>query len=470
MKIKAILKRTGAIMATLAVFFANSGLASARIVFQDDSQHNIPSPGLVLDYDNTGGTEVSTSVQFGNHNTGTNGTLSWDITNDEFNFDNTVNITTGDLEIGGTGLSTTGGAALVGITDSGGYFTGTDVEAALQEAGAGITSAFQQDFEDIYSSDGDNTLTAGSGFTVNAIGNSLTLDADDFSLDSTTSSNITMNANSAGQATLSISALNSGAGNGLLDVNGDSIDIDSNTWDITSAGAASGFTTISASGNITTSGGDVIIGTTGLSDTTGPTTSGASLVGTFDEFGNSASANVQDVLDDLDAAITANASDITKVYDTLLFYPEYPDATYEADGTNGNGMLESLPVSGKHYYKWTTQQTSALNMMDIYVRYELPADLANLTSVSLEYVTGTTNSTDNNVDLTIFDASGTTCNSSTDNVSSGAGTPATTTINSFGTCSFAAGDEIGINVNVASKYSSGSEYAGAGFIDIEYTK
>ncbi|MFH1024230.1 MAG: hypothetical protein V1809_12690 [Planctomycetota bacterium] len=64
-------------------------------------------------------------------------------------------------------------------------------------------------------------------------------------------------------------------------------------------------------------------GTTTLNETTSATDSGAYLVGVFDEFDNSSSANVQDVLDDLDAAITAisaggiadNAVTTTKIAD-----------------------------------------------------------------------------------------------------------------------------------------------------------
>ncbi len=56
-------------------------------------------------------------------------------------------------------------------------------------------------------------------------------------------------------------------------------------------------------------GFDFYIGAIGLNDTgISRTTSGASRIGTFDEFTNSASLNVQDVLDDLDAAITTFAS------------------------------------------------------------------------------------------------------------------------------------------------------------------
>lgn len=57
------------------------------------------------------------------------------------------------------------------------------------------------------------------------------------------------------------------------------------------------------------SGGDLTIGAIGLNDAgTSNADSGASLVGTFDEFANSNSTNVQDVLDDLDSAIGAGAS------------------------------------------------------------------------------------------------------------------------------------------------------------------
>jgi len=48
-------------------------------------------------------------------------------------------------------------------------------------------------------------------------------------------------------------------------------------------------------------------GTTTLDESTAADDSGAFLIGAFDEFGNSDSTNVQDVLDDLDASITAAA-------------------------------------------------------------------------------------------------------------------------------------------------------------------
>ena len=59
--------------------------------------------------------------------------------------------------------------------------------------------------------------------------------------------------------------------------------------------------TSNGSGNVTIdSSADFIIGTTGLTETTAAADSGAYLIGAYDEFANSDSANVQDVLDDLD--------------------------------------------------------------------------------------------------------------------------------------------------------------------------
>src|SRR5690606_30438767 len=78
----------------------------------------------------------------------------------------------------------------------------------------------------------------------------------------------------------SIGAVSIGGGSNTVAIN-------SSSWDVSTAGAASGFTTFSASGNITTTGGDVIIGSTGLSETTSATDSGAFKIGVFDEFTNS---------------------------------------------------------------------------------------------------------------------------------------------------------------------------------------
>ena len=59
-----------------------------------------------------------------------------------------------------------------------------------------------------------------------------------------------------------------------------------------------------------------------LAETTAANDSGAYLVGTFDEFDNSNSANVQDVLDDLDATLTTSLSNTGYFDQTNGLYPK----------------------------------------------------------------------------------------------------------------------------------------------------
>ncbi|QQS39313.1 MerR family DNA-binding transcriptional regulator [Candidatus Woesebacteria bacterium] len=103
---------------------------------------------------------------------------------------------------------------------------------------------------------------------------------------------------------------------GNLAVNGDMITADGATLTINAGGnvdiqdslTADSITT-DVGGVTIASGQDVTIGLIGLNDTgSDEDMSGASLVGVFAEFANSSGTNVQDVLDDLDAAIGAGSS------------------------------------------------------------------------------------------------------------------------------------------------------------------
>ncbi|MEZ6255404.1 MAG: hypothetical protein R3B92_01335, partial [Patescibacteria group bacterium] len=100
-------------------------------------------------------------------------------------------------------------------------------------------------------------------------------------------------------------------------------------------------TTLQVVGNITISGGnDLFIGNIGLNDNgSGPTTSGASLIGTYDEFANSNSTNVQDVLDDFDAALGAGASKWTDIGTT----------TYLTQITHDLAVGGSEPTTGLYF-------------------------------------------------------------------------------------------------------------------------
>ncbi|MFA6016423.1 MAG: hypothetical protein WC742_15295, partial [Gallionellaceae bacterium] len=160
------------------------------------------------------------------------------------------------------------------------------------------------------SSAGGNALTldSSSGNVVVASGDTLQIQSGNISSNNTA---ISIDSGSANQVNL-----------------GASDTLSNGTWTITGAGAVSGVTTISAGTNETingidisagtvsdvdnltiNTGGDLTIGLIGLNDLgTSNLNSGASLIGAFDEFANSNSTNIQDVLDDFDAAIGSGAS------------------------------------------------------------------------------------------------------------------------------------------------------------------
>src|SRR5690606_3473953 len=101
-------------------------------------------------------------------------------------------------------------------------------------------------------------------------------------------------------------------------------------------------------------GSDLYIGAIGLNDTgTDNTDSGAALIGVFDEFENSNSSNVQDVLDDFDATLTANVllnDSGTAVYltnltrDFAIGGSEPTDSAFYFDESTGDIFFEGSTV------------------------------------------------------------------------------------------------------------------------------
>jgi len=92
------------------------------------------------------------------------------------------------------------------------------------------------------------------------------------------------------------------------------------------------------------SGGDLTIGAIGLNDVgIDNITSGASLVGVFDEFANSAGTTVQDVLDDLDAAIGAGSSKWT--LSSGVVYPQTISNQVGIGTTTNADVVSSLYVT-----------------------------------------------------------------------------------------------------------------------------
>ena len=104
------------------------------------------------------------------------------------------------------------------------------------------------------------------------------------------------------------------------------------------AGTGNSFA-VSAAGTIAIASGQTLtIGTTSLNESTSASDSGAFLVGVFDEFANSTGTNVQDVLDDLDAAIGSGASKFTQATGFIYLTNETDD--FVLGGTTiANGSL-----------------------------------------------------------------------------------------------------------------------------------
>jgi hypothetical protein len=121
--------------------------------------------------------------------------------------------------------------------------------------------------------------------------------------------------------------------------------------------------------------------------------------------------------------LTGNARNIKKI--TLS--PEYAGATVTGDGTNNIGTMTSDFCSGTsrlsinttvcgatvelNYYSWTAQGT---NVYDIYIRYQLPSDFDGWASNSSIQMYGWRSTSNEKVELTVFNSSGGTCGSTTE--------------------------------------------------------
>jgi len=246
------------------------------------------------------------------------------------------------------------------------------------------------------------------------------------------------------------------------------VGISSATWNISGPGAASGLTTVNASSNFTTSGGTFCVGTTCLNETNAVGDNGATLVGAFDEFTNSNSTNVQDVLDDLDALIGSNAPNT----EVLTFYPEYPDAVIWADGLTNNGTLISDydNANSEHYYDWTSTR-AATQDMDIKFRFPLPADFVSTGDFTYRYRTGSGVQADNNIEMYVTDITdaGAACGNDTSNTNAGAwatGTILAATLNG-GCAGLSAGDIIEVDVKFFDN-SGAADYADVGYLSLAY--
>lgn len=187
-----IVSKAGALLLGV-MLLANT--ASAAIIFQDDDFHEIPSEAILVDSDGAGSN--NSAIQFGADAIASeNGTITWNITTNTFEFDHSVDITgglsaDGDVNFSGStstriredadpntnAACTTVGELIVDTTDqevqictaTGTPGTWTTLPAGDADTIDGLDSAqfLRSDNSDAFTS---GTLTLNSGTTLDADG------------------------------------------------------------------------------------------------------------------------------------------------------------------------------------------------------------------------------------------------------------------------------------------------------------
>ncbi len=301
MKTISFLKRSLSASLLTLMLLSTQGVASATILFQDDTFADIDSDAIQIGANDAGA--VNTSVRFGADTTASeNGNITWNITTNSFAVDHTVDITGGLTTTGDTDFSaatqtrlressspntlaactdlnevivnttanrlevcTTTGIAGVAVwtapapavptgavnpaTCSVGQLFFNTTSSSLQVCTATNTwnTAGPQNFEDVYAWDSDDTLTTSNGnftlargsgsFSVTGTG---TTTLNQSSLTSTSTGGMTLSAGAA--STISTSAGNLGVTSSAGDLNLSGGSASSTAINLTTSNAAGGIT------------------------------------------------------------------------------------------------------------------------------------------------------------------------------------------------------------------------------------
>jgi len=123
--------------------------------------------------------------------------------------------------------------------------------------------------------------------------------------------------------------------------------------DIQSDASVSGTSTLIGNVYLSSPNSLIFSGTTALGEISSPTDSGAYLIGTYDEFSNSSSTNVQGVLNDLDAAIVSAGTPkwsnlIAPTSNLSLNHSTYTTNFNWATGTGANNLFSLTTDTGSN--------------------------------------------------------------------------------------------------------------------------
>lgn len=139
----------------------------------------------------------------------------------------------------------------------------------------------------------------------------------------------------------------------------------------------------------------------------------------------------------------------------ITLVPEYAGGVVSADGSNNTGTLTSdFDGTNVHsYYSWTNS-TGALNDYDIIVRTAIPSEYASgFGTFKIWAYGGSTNTANNNIQVTVKDGSNTACASSVSVLPGTASTWTEQTVTLSG-CTFAANDIVTISIKLSSLSSN----------------
>jgi len=259
-----IIGKIGFILFTLYISLTGTGLANAKLIFQDDSVGTYESETIKIGSNDAGAN--NTAIQFGTDSTGSeNGNIAWNIGSNTFGVDHTVDITGG---LSATGQVNFSGSAGYRMREVANHLTAactTVNELVLNTTNSTIykctvvnnpgtwvsTSAAGStpDFEGVYTQDsGKDLVTGNAAFTITTGSNDFIVDSNDWNVDA--SGNLDGN-NITANGTLDA--------NGVATIgdNGDTITLDSSDWDISAAGAMTGISGITNDSTFSTSGGAV---------------------------------------------------------------------------------------------------------------------------------------------------------------------------------------------------------------------
>ena len=149
---------------------------------------------------------------------------------------------------------------------------------------------------------------------------------------------------------------------------------------------------------------------------------------------------------------------------TITLAPEYPGATFTADGTGNTGTLSSDFCSSSsllninatacgsaadehNYYEWTTTQATAQDY-DVYVRYRMPSDYDTGSMTNMKIFGWGTTSASEVVSLSLYKASGTACSTITNAITGNTTWNEGVQASPLGACSIASDDMVTFRVHM----------------------